>query len=140
MPILDMIFSTPLPRPLIRFCTAWASVTPGRWPLRTSSSQLSIARYGFTAEAPNPMSTATWWTSRTSPASTSSEILVRLALLSRWWCTALVSSSVGIGAHCAFESRSESTMNFTPRLTAPETFSQISCSLAASSEAPPSGR
>ena len=86
------------------------------------------------------MSTATWWTSRTSPASMTSEVLVRLALLSRWWCTAEVSSSDGIGAHWALESRSESTMNLMPRLMAAETFSQISWMRARSSDSPPSGR
>ncbi len=52
MPILDMIFSTPLPRPLMRFRVAFSGVTPVSMPLRTRSSQDSIARYGLTAEAP----------------------------------------------------------------------------------------
>ena len=52
MPILDMIFSTPLPSPLMRFFTAFSAVIPVIMPLRTSSSAVSIARYGLIAEAP----------------------------------------------------------------------------------------
>jgi len=44
MPILDMIFCTPLPRALIRLCTACSVVIPVRSPERTSSSADSIAR------------------------------------------------------------------------------------------------
>src|SRR5213078_3174363 len=43
------------------------------------------------------MSRATWWHSRTSPASTTSPARVRDFCLIRWWCTAPVSSSDGIG-------------------------------------------
>jgi len=52
MPILDMIFWTPLPSALIRFATACSAVTPETSPVRTSSSADSMARYGLTAEAP----------------------------------------------------------------------------------------
>ena len=52
MPIFDMILSTPLPSALITFLTAFSGVTPVIMPLRTSSSQVSIARYGLIAEAP----------------------------------------------------------------------------------------
>ncbi|MCY1233213.1 hypothetical protein D9M72_457450 [compost metagenome] len=65
---------------------------------------------------------------------------MRLALRSRWWCTALTSSSDGMGAHWAFESRSESTTYCTPRLMAPDTCSQISVRRARSAFSPPSGR
>lgn len=70
MPIFDMIFSTPLPSALMTFLTACSGVIPGIMPARTRFSQVSIARYGLIAEAPYPMRVATWWTSRTSPAST----------------------------------------------------------------------
>ena len=52
MPILDMIFRTPLPSALMTFLTAFSGLTPVIMPLRTSSSQVSIARYGLIAEAP----------------------------------------------------------------------------------------
>ncbi len=52
MPILDMIFSTPLPSALIRFLTACSGVIPVIIPLRTRSSAVSIARYGLIADAP----------------------------------------------------------------------------------------
>jgi len=86
------------------------------------------------------MSSATWWTSRTSPASTTSATLVRVAERRRWWCTAEVSSSDGIGAHAPLESRSETITYSTPRATAAETFSQISAIRARRDSAPPSGR
>jgi len=47
-----MILSTPLPRALMRLWTASSGVSPVSIPDRTRSSQVSIARYGFTAEAP----------------------------------------------------------------------------------------
>ena len=52
MPIFDMIFSTPLPSALITLCTASSGVTPVMTPARTRSSQVSMARYGLTADAP----------------------------------------------------------------------------------------
>ena len=51
-PIFDMIFSTPLPSALMTLCTASSGVTPVMMPARTRSSQVSMARYGFTADAP----------------------------------------------------------------------------------------
>ena len=70
-PILDMTLSTPLPSALTRLRMAFSGVSPVMTPRRTRSSTLSMARYGLTAAAPYPMSSATWCTSRTSPASTS---------------------------------------------------------------------
>ena len=52
MPILDMIFSTPLPSALMRFLTAFSGVMPVSMPLSTSCSAVSMARYGLIAEAP----------------------------------------------------------------------------------------
>ena len=40
-----------------------------------------------------------WCTSRASPVSTTSPTCVRVFSRMRWWCTAEVSSSDGIGAH-----------------------------------------
>jgi hypothetical protein len=44
------------------------------------------------------MSSAMWWHSRASPDSTISPARVRVRSRIRWWCTAPVSSSDGIGA------------------------------------------
>ena len=60
MPIFDMILSTPLPSALMRFLTAFSGVMPVIMPLRTRSSTDSIARYGLIADAPYPISRATW--------------------------------------------------------------------------------
>jgi hypothetical protein len=84
MPIFDMIFRTPLPSPLMRFRVAFSGVTPVSMPLRTSSSQDSMARYGLTADAPYPMSSAMWCTSRTSPASTTMPTFMRVCRRMRW--------------------------------------------------------
>ena len=97
-PILDMIFSSPLPSALIRLAAACRVVIPSSAPLRTRSSTDSMARYGQTQEAPYPISRAMWWHSRASAASTIRPTLVRVRSLIRWWCTAPVSSSDGIGA------------------------------------------
>ena len=96
-----------------------------------------MARYGFTAAAPYPMRSATWCTSRTSPASTTSEIRVRVPWRSRWWCTALVSSSDGIGASSESESRSDSTTCVTPAAMSASTWAKISSSRACSALPPP---
>ena len=101
------------------------------------SSTVSIARYGLTAAAPYPMSSATWWTSRTSPASMTSPTWVRVFSRTRWWWTAAVSSSDGIGARSALEWRSESTMMRAPSAMARDTSPQISSSRAASASPPP---
>ena len=76
-PILDMIFSRPLPRALSRFASAFFSETFSMTPRRTRSRTDSMARYGLTAAAPYPISRATWWHSRTSPASTTRPARVR---------------------------------------------------------------
>jgi hypothetical protein len=52
MPILDITFSTPLPKLLIKFLTAFSGVIPVITPCRTKSSADSIARYGLTHAAP----------------------------------------------------------------------------------------
>ena len=59
-PIFDITFRTPLPKDLIKFLTAFSGVIPEITPCRTKSSALSIARYGLTAAAPNPINNATW--------------------------------------------------------------------------------
>ena len=51
-PILDMIFSRPLPSALIRFAAAFFADTPSSTPRRTMSWTVSRARYGLTAAAP----------------------------------------------------------------------------------------
>ncbi len=60
-PILDMIFSRPLPRALSRLASAFFSVSFGSpaTPRRTRSRTDSMARYGLTAAAPYPTSSAT---------------------------------------------------------------------------------
>ena len=96
-----------------------------------------MARYGFTAAAPYPISSATWWTSRTSPASTIRPTWVRVFSRTRWWWTAAVISSDGIGAFSARACRSESTMIRAPSEIAADTSSQISSSRRASAAPPP---
>ena len=83
------------------------------------------------------MSSATWCTSRTSPASTSSPTWVRVFSRMRWWWTALVSSNDGIGASSAVESRSESTTKCAPCAMASETSAKISSSRCRSACPPP---
>ena len=51
-PILDMIFSSPLPSALITLAEAFGVVIPSSAPPRTMSSADSIARYGQTLAAP----------------------------------------------------------------------------------------
>ena len=51
-----------------------------------------------------------WCTSRASPHSTTRPTLVRLRSRTRWWCTAAVSSRLGIGACSSSLLRSLSTM------------------------------
>ena len=92
----------------------------------------------MTAAAPWPISRATWCTSRTSPASTTRPTLVRVFSLIRWWWTALVSSSEGIGAMSAVEWRSDTTMMWAPSAIAAETSAQISSIRAWSAAPPPS--
>ena len=83
------------------------------------------------------MSSATWCTSRTSPASTTNDTLVRVWLRTKWWCTELNNSSDGIGACSASESRSERIRKLTPSSIAASTSRKISPSLR-SRPAPPS--
>ena len=55
------------------------------------------------APAPKPSSRAKWCTSRASPVSTTRPTWVRVFSRIRWWWTAEVSSSDGMGASSAFE-------------------------------------
>ena len=63
---------------------------------------------------------------------------VRVFARTRWWWTAAVSSSDGIGARSASESRSESTTKRLPARIASETSAQISSRRARSAAPPPS--
>ncbi len=71
------------------------------------SSIVANARYGLIAAAPYPMSRHMWWHSRASPASTTNPTLVRAFSRMRWWCTALVDRSDGIGASSREDPRSD---------------------------------
>ena len=84
------------------------------------------------------MRSATWCTSRTSPASTSSPTWVRVFSRTRWWWIAPVSSSDGIGASSWVACRSESTMIRAPSAMAWLTSAQISSIRAAIAVPPPS--
>ena len=118
MPIFDMILSRPLLSADRTLATAAVSLTPRMRSARTRSSADSMSRYGLTAEAPKDTSVAAWWTSRTSPASTTMLTRVRVRSRTRWWCSAEVSRSEGIGARSAVDSRSLRTMKITPDSTA----------------------
>ena len=100
------------------------------------SSMESRARYGLTAAAPKPMSSAMWWTSRASPVSITRPTLVRVFSRTRWWCTAAVSSSEGMGAHSAVALRSDRTIRLAPSAMASETRRRTS-SMARRSASPP---
>ena len=100
------------------------------------SSIESSARYGLTAAAPYPMRSAIWCTSRASPVSITRPTFVRVFSRTRWWCTAAVSSSEGMGAQSAVELRSERTMTFAPSAMASETRRRTS-SMALRSDSPP---
>ena len=103
MPIFDMIFSTPLVLPLTKLRTALCLVMPVITPWSIRSSIVSKARYGLMAAAPKPRSSAMWCTSRASPHSTMRPTWVRVFSRIRWWWTAEVRSSDGIGASSADE-------------------------------------
>ena len=137
MPILDMTLRTPLPKDLIKLRTAFSGVIPVITPCRTKSSAVSIAKYGLTAAAPYPIRSATWCTSRTSPASTTSPTLVLVFSRIKWWCTAEVNRREGMGASSASASRSERTMIRAPSAIACDTSALIS-SNRARRESPPS--
>ena len=62
-----------------------------------------------------------WCTSRASPVSMTRPTLVRVFSRTRWWWTAAVSSSEGMGAQSAVELRSERTMRLAPSAMASET-------------------
>ena len=66
-----------------------------------------------------------WCTSRASPHSTISPTIVRCLVRTRWWCTAAVSSSDGIGASTASELRSDSTITRAPASISADTSAQI---------------
>ena len=55
----------------------------------------------------------------------------------RWWCTAEVSSSDGIGAMCSVESRSLSTMRRAPAAMAVDTSRRTRSSASRSASPPP---
>src|ERR1035441_2419568 len=93
-----MILSRPLPSALIRLSAAFFAVMFSSTPRLTMSWTVSSARYGFTAAAPYPMSSAMWWHSRASPASTISPAWGRGRSLIRWGGTAPGGSSDGGGA------------------------------------------
>ncbi len=86
------------------------------------------------------MSSATWWTSRTSPASTIRPTFMRFWLRIRWWWIAEVISRLGTGASSRLESRSDSTMNSAPRSIARSTSSRIASMRSCSARSPSSTR
>ena len=100
------------------------------------SSMVSSAMYGLTAAAPKPMSSAMWWTSRASPVSMTRPTWVRVFSRTRWWWTAEVSSSDGMGAHSSVELRSERTMMLAPSAMASETRRRTSARARASASPP----
>ena len=102
------------------------------------SSMESSARYGLTAAAPNPMSSAMWCTSRASPVSITRPTRVRVFSRTRWWCTAAVSSSEGMGAASAVELRSDRTIRLAPPAMASETRRRTSSSARRSASPPAS--
>ena len=69
-----------------------------------------------------------WCTSRASPHSTTRPTWVRVFSRMRWWCTAAVSSSDGMGASSSDELRSESTMILAPSAMASVTLARTSSS------------
>ena len=77
-----------------------------------------------------------WCTSRASPVSTTSPTLVRAFSRTRWWCTAAVSSSEGMGAQSAVELRSDRTMMLAPSAMASDTRRRTT-SMARRSASPP---
>ncbi len=81
-----------------------------------------------------------WCTSRASPHSTSSPTIVRCLVRTRWWCTAAVSRSEGIGASTSSALRSESTMTRAPSSIAADTSLQIAPSARSSASPPPATR
>ena len=148
-PILDMIFSRPLFRALIRLPAALSSATPSSTPRRAMFWTVSTARYGSTAEAPKPMSRAMWWHSRASPDSTIRPTRVRVFSRIRWWWMAPVSSSEGIGASSgsgavgsplAAMPRSDSTSRRAPFRIASEASAEISVSRCRRASPPPATR
>ena len=78
-----------------------------------------------------------WCTSRASPHSMTSPTRVRDFSRIRWWWTAAVSSSDGIGASSADEYRSDSTISLAPSATAWLTLARTS-SRALRMPSPPS--
>ena len=135
-----MTFKTPFPSALIMFLLLRSIVMPVIVPLKTRSSAVSSAKYGFIADAPNPIRVATWWTSLASPASMTSPAIILVPLRIRWWCTAEQDSSEGIGASSLFESRSDSTIKVAPTKRAWSTSAQIDSSRASRASGPSSTR
>ena len=106
-PIFDMTLSRPLPRALIRFFSAWSGVIgcrvtrcaarrgrPGRGRSRSPGRGRRRRRRSRRAARCGGVS-------RASPDSTIRPTRVRVFSLIRWWCTAPVSSSDGIGIELA---------------------------------------
>ncbi len=77
-----------------------------------------------------------WCTSRASPVSITRPTWVRVFSRTRWWWTAAVSSSEGMGAHSAVELRSERTMRLAPSAMAAETRRRTSSSARRSASPP----
>ena len=137
MPILDIIFSTPLVQALMKLRSALGLLMPAMTPSSMRSWMVSNARYGLMAAAPYPMSSAMWCTSRASPHSTTRPTWVRVFSRIRWWCTAEASSSEGIGASSPLEWRSERMMTLAPSAMASDTLADTS-SMARRMPSPPS--
>ena len=62
---------------------------------------------------------------------------MRCFVRTRWWCTAAVSSSDGIGASTSSALRSDSTITRAPSSMAAETSPQIAASARSSASPPP---
>ncbi len=137
MPIFDITFTMPLDAALMKFFWAWRGVTPVSWPEAIMSSMLSNARYGLMAAAPNPFSSAMWWTSRASPDSTTRPTRVRALVRTRWWWTAATSSSEGMGASSDVELRSDRTITSAPSSMAAPTWARTSSMAAPQGVAAP---
>jgi len=88
------------------------------------------------APAPKPTSSAMWCTSRASPLSIMRPTLVLCLVRMRWWCTALVVRSDGIGANTSSLFRSESTTIRTPSSMAVLISAQICASAERSPDSP----
>ena len=99
MPILLMTLSRPFFSGLDVLRARLAGVgIAGKHLVAAHAAMVSNARYGLTAPAPKPMSSARWATSRGSPVSTTRPTRTRLPSRIRWWCTAAVARRLGMAA------------------------------------------